>query len=168
MAKRPRREVGCGPRTGRGKKKRGNAYLRGALGQAALGEGQRPRPLPRRQHRLGGAAAVTQLPRHPGDEPLEGVLGQVGLPPPGVDLRPPQLVIVAVPALVPLAVGLLPLVDGVERLGRVAEALDCLERGCEERNALAWWFRESAAFDPLRSDPRHIVTVHRLGYKFTG
>ena len=47
-------------------------------------------------------------------------------------------------------------------LGNTTEALDCLERGCEERNALAWWFRESAAFDPLRSDPRFPALLQRI------
>jgi serine/threonine-protein kinase len=47
-------------------------------------------------------------------------------------------------------------------LGNVKEAIDCLERACAERNALAWWFRNSAAFDPLRSDPRFPALVRKI------
>jgi serine/threonine-protein kinase len=39
-------------------------------------------------------------------------------------------------------------------LGDHDAAIAALERGCEERNALAWWPRTSPAFDPIRGHPR--------------
>jgi serine/threonine-protein kinase len=47
-------------------------------------------------------------------------------------------------------------------LGNTSEALDCLERGCDERNGLAWWFRDCAAFDPLRSHPRYPKLLEKI------
>ncbi len=56
-----------GPRTGRGKKKHGNAYLRGALGQAALGAartgtflGERYRRVARRRGKARAQVAVAR------------------------------------------------------------------------------------------------------------
>jgi serine/threonine-protein kinase len=47
-------------------------------------------------------------------------------------------------------------------LGRIDEAIDCLERGAEERNALGWWFRDCAVFDPLRSHPRYPKLLEKI------
>jgi serine/threonine protein kinase/tetratricopeptide (TPR) repeat protein len=47
-------------------------------------------------------------------------------------------------------------------LGNTTEALDCLERGCDERNGLAWWFRDCAAFDPLRAHPRYPKLLEKI------
>src|SRR5262249_35557416 len=90
-------------------------------GQSGLGELQRPRTLLERQHRLGRQASVAQVRRRPLDEALEDVLGGVGLPPLDVDLPAAQLVVVAPPALVVLAVEALALVDVVQ--GGVGVAL---------------------------------------------
>jgi serine/threonine-protein kinase len=38
-------------------------------------------------------------------------------------------------------------------LGNHDEAVAALERGCEERNALAWWPKTSPVYDPLRDHP---------------
>jgi serine/threonine protein kinase/tetratricopeptide (TPR) repeat protein len=39
-------------------------------------------------------------------------------------------------------------------LGDTDQAFECLTRACEERNALMWWMRGCAIFDPIRSDQR--------------
>ena len=48
------------------------------------------------------------------------------------------------------------------QLGDLDEVFAALERACEERNALAWWVRECAVYDPLRSDPRFPGILRRL------
>ncbi|MCA1583122.1 MAG: protein kinase [Acidobacteria bacterium] len=47
-------------------------------------------------------------------------------------------------------------------LGNTTLALDCLARACEERNALAWWVRDSAVFDPIRPDPRFPAVLRKI------
>ncbi len=38
-------------------------------------------------------------------------------------------------------------------LGNADEAISCLERACDQRNALAWWPRSCPFYDPLREHP---------------
>jgi serine/threonine-protein kinase len=47
-------------------------------------------------------------------------------------------------------------------LGDIDRVFDCLDRGCQERNALGWWFRDCAVFDSLRSDPRFPALVRKI------
>ena len=47
-------------------------------------------------------------------------------------------------------------------LGDAAEAIDCLERGCKERNALGWWLRECPVYDSIRAEPRFVSLYDRI------
>ncbi|HEV8119359.1 MAG TPA: protein kinase [Thermoanaerobaculia bacterium] len=47
-------------------------------------------------------------------------------------------------------------------LGNADVAIDCLERSCAERNALGWWPRACAFYDPLRSHPRFPALLSRI------
>jgi serine/threonine-protein kinase len=38
-------------------------------------------------------------------------------------------------------------------LGNADEAVSCLEKACADRNALTWWVRNGAFYDPIRSHP---------------
>ena len=96
--------------------------------QPLLGELQRPRRLLQRQHRLRRAAAVLQLVRRPLDQPLEHIGRRVGLAAPDVDLTAAQLVVVAAPALVLLAVHVLALVDVIQRRVQPARFRACCVR----------------------------------------
>ena len=48
------------------------------------------------------------------------------------------------------------------QLGDLDEVFAALERACEERNALVWWVRECAVYDPLRGDPRFPGILERI------
>ena len=47
-------------------------------------------------------------------------------------------------------------------LGNLDEAISCLERACEERNALAWWPRTAPFYDPLRAHPRFPALLAKI------
>ena len=47
-------------------------------------------------------------------------------------------------------------------LGNADEAMSCLERACEDRNALAWWPRTCPFYDPLRAHPRFPALLARI------
>jgi serine/threonine protein kinase/Flp pilus assembly protein TadD len=46
-------------------------------------------------------------------------------------------------------------------MGNTDEAMSCLEKACEERNALTWWVRHAAFYDPIRSHPRFPAFLER-------
>src|SRR5436305_4063548 len=88
--------------------------------QSLLGEAQGARPLLGGEHRLGGAALVFEFRRHALDEALENALGGIEVALARLDLGAAQLVIVQPPALVLVAIRLLPLAE--ERQSSVAVA----------------------------------------------
>jgi serine/threonine-protein kinase len=47
-------------------------------------------------------------------------------------------------------------------LGNADEAVSCLERACEERNALAWWIRACPFYDPIREHPRFPALLEKI------
>ncbi len=47
-------------------------------------------------------------------------------------------------------------------MGNADEAITCLENACAERNALAWWPRTCAFYDPLRSHPRFPALLEKI------
>jgi len=47
-------------------------------------------------------------------------------------------------------------------LGNTDEAMSCLEKACEERNALTWWVRHAAFYDPIRSHPRFPAFLEKI------
>ena len=47
-------------------------------------------------------------------------------------------------------------------LGNLDEAISCLEKACEERNALAWWPRTAPFYDPLRAHPRFPAVLAKI------
>jgi serine/threonine protein kinase/Tfp pilus assembly protein PilF len=47
-------------------------------------------------------------------------------------------------------------------MGNADEAVACLERACDERNALAWWPRTSPFYDRLRSHPRFLRVLEKI------
>ena len=94
--------------------------LADGFGDPLLGVAARLGALLRRQQRLGGAVAVFQLRGRPRDQAVEHVRRLRGVATLGEDLAALQLVVVAAPAFVVLAVVLLAIVDPFERGGRVA------------------------------------------------
>ena len=49
------------------------------------------------------------------------------------------------------------------RLGERGKALDCLERAYTERQLAMTEMGVEPAFDPLRSEPRFVELLHRVG-----
>jgi serine/threonine-protein kinase len=49
-------------------------------------------------------------------------------------------------------------------LGNIEEALDWLEKGYEERNALMVWVREDPLYKPLYNEPRFQEIVHKMNF----
>jgi eukaryotic-like serine/threonine-protein kinase len=47
-------------------------------------------------------------------------------------------------------------------LGNSDEAMSCLEKACAERNALTWWIRDAAFYDPIRSHPRFPALLAKI------
>ena len=47
-------------------------------------------------------------------------------------------------------------------MGNAEEAIACLDRALDERNALAWWPRYSPFYDPLRSHPRFPALLAKI------
>jgi serine/threonine-protein kinase len=47
-------------------------------------------------------------------------------------------------------------------LGENEAALECLERGCDERSTLLLWLQGDALYDPVRSHPRFAALVKRM------
>ncbi len=49
-------------------------------------------------------------------------------------------------------------------IGETDEAFDWLERGYREHDTTMLWLKVTAAFDPLRSDPRFDDLLRRIGF----
>jgi len=47
-------------------------------------------------------------------------------------------------------------------MGNLDEAVSCIEKGCADRNALVWWVRECAFYDPIRSHPRFPALLEKI------
>ena len=47
-------------------------------------------------------------------------------------------------------------------MGNADEAITCLEKACEDRNALTWWIRDCPFYDPIRVHPRFPALLERL------
>jgi hypothetical protein len=47
-------------------------------------------------------------------------------------------------------------------LGENEAALECLERGCDERSTLLLWLQGDVLYDPVRSHPRFAALVKRM------
>jgi hypothetical protein len=47
-------------------------------------------------------------------------------------------------------------------MGNVDEAVSCLERACEDRNALTWWIRDCPFYDPIRAHPRFPALLEKI------
>ncbi len=50
-------------------------------------------------------------------------------------------------------------------LGEVDEALDWLEKGYEERDIWLTWLKQDPTFDSLRSEPRFIALLKKIGFE---